>query len=801
MSEAKNQQPPKQQSKDNALFWAVSRNDAALIRQILKDGANVNACDEYGHTPLFMAAHRGNLDIVTILLEHGAKVDILTKLNESALHAAAENGHLEIVKKLLNAGINANQKDNAGNKAEFYANDVIRAHIAKAAKPEAQALPEQKEERKEEKKEERKRRLPDPQNQKQRPPEPQEQKPNPALLGLAAEKGDVKAVRALLEQGLNVDAVDEVGQTALHWAAVRGHERVITTLLDHKANIDASNDFGVTPLHLAVSSQKTRAVIMLLTRGANARAQESLKGRTPLHQAVALERYTLSKESAESVDVQTARTIIRYLLEADLDSHWIKDHNGRIALQYSSRELAIHLARAETLLQATAIQEKFNEALDKTAARVGRALSGQKERKERKQALPEPRDQAQEERATALIQAARDGDERAVRSLLKPEAPEVDINATDSSRRTPLHWAVMGGREEIVTLLLHDGAHVNARDRFLNSSLHFAAMRGDTEMVMKLLQRGANIDAQNHLGRTALHEAAGFGRLGTVKCLLLAGANSKLQDGMGRTAAALCTDHYEISRYITTFPQRAHALAKLRAFLAAPEVRGVVAFPNIPRQLVMDYLDGDIDFDPRSFVAQILARLPANVRALLPDSLEENILWLFPSLEVAPDLGRAVAILHEQLLLLQYISVLYLSDEVGLGAILSIYTGIMLNSIIDQIPAALVATQPKPIADAKNSQQPLESKKSDAQEEINDNAQAAAEPAADVPAPAPAPAPAPTPTLPTPASASAFFGVSSARSALAAVAAPIAAPESESDSDSDEENAGRASPCGGCVLS
>ena len=66
-----------------------------------------------------------------------------------------------------------------------------------------------------------------------------------------ARKGDVEAIKVLLDKGANLEAVNENGQTPLHCAAREGHKKAIKVLLDKGANLEAVNEYGQTPLHRA----------------------------------------------------------------------------------------------------------------------------------------------------------------------------------------------------------------------------------------------------------------------------------------------------------------------------------------------------------------------------------------------------------------------------------------------------------------------------------------------------------------------------------------------------------------------
>src|SRR6185312_4762677 len=52
-----------------ALHWAVYRNDVGLIDRLLAAGANPNARNDYGSTPLALAAVVGNVEVIKKLLK------------------------------------------------------------------------------------------------------------------------------------------------------------------------------------------------------------------------------------------------------------------------------------------------------------------------------------------------------------------------------------------------------------------------------------------------------------------------------------------------------------------------------------------------------------------------------------------------------------------------------------------------------------------------------------------------------------------------------------------------------------
>jgi ankyrin repeat protein len=93
-------------------------------------------------------------------------------------------------------------------------------------------------------------------------------------LSEAARKGDVAAVKKLLDEGVNVDTKFRYGRTALSFAADRGHADVVKLLLDRGADINAKDTFyNATALIWAVNpaqertAKHTEVVRVLLAHG------------------------------------------------------------------------------------------------------------------------------------------------------------------------------------------------------------------------------------------------------------------------------------------------------------------------------------------------------------------------------------------------------------------------------------------------------------------------------------------------------------------------------------------------------
>ena len=97
----------------------------------------------------------------------------------------------------------------------------------------------------------------------------------------ACRKGELAGVRKYLQEGVNVNAANLAGWTALMLAAYNGHEEIVAVLVAGGAETDLqdSGDYGATALHWAASKGYLRIVEDLLAAGADA-SLKSKHGRT-----------------------------------------------------------------------------------------------------------------------------------------------------------------------------------------------------------------------------------------------------------------------------------------------------------------------------------------------------------------------------------------------------------------------------------------------------------------------------------------------------------------------------------------
>ena len=89
----------------DALFRATVEGNTDMVKSLVSSpGADVNATDERGSTPLLEAARYGHEDICRVLIAAGANFKAKDKDGKTALILAVQNNHDDVVRVLKQAG-------------------------------------------------------------------------------------------------------------------------------------------------------------------------------------------------------------------------------------------------------------------------------------------------------------------------------------------------------------------------------------------------------------------------------------------------------------------------------------------------------------------------------------------------------------------------------------------------------------------------------------------------------------------------------------------------------------------------
>ena len=108
-----------------------------------------------------------------------------------------------------------------------------------------------------------------------------------AALHVAAQRGHLDIIRALVQAGCSVDVRDGDGSTPLFAAVTAGRRAAADALLgEHGADVNACDDEGLSPLHEASNNADVGLVECLLAAGARVN-EAAASGATPLHMAAA----------------------------------------------------------------------------------------------------------------------------------------------------------------------------------------------------------------------------------------------------------------------------------------------------------------------------------------------------------------------------------------------------------------------------------------------------------------------------------------------------------------------------------
>jgi ankyrin repeat protein len=105
--------------------------DMSKVQDLIKRGADVDAINKMGVTPLHLASYNNSIETAKLLIERGADVDAKGNGGWTPLYQATLYNFIEIAKLLLDRGADVKAKDNDGYTPLHRASRWNRIEIAK----------------------------------------------------------------------------------------------------------------------------------------------------------------------------------------------------------------------------------------------------------------------------------------------------------------------------------------------------------------------------------------------------------------------------------------------------------------------------------------------------------------------------------------------------------------------------------------------------------------------------------------------------------------------------------------------
>jgi ankyrin repeat protein len=326
-----------------------------------------------------------------------------------------------------------------------------------------------------------------------------------ARLADAVMKGDHAAVRTLLQQKVDANAMGPDGTTALHWAVRSDDAETVDMLLRAGANAKAADRYGVTPLYLACVNGNAAVIVKLLDAGADANSidpasETALMTATRTGAADAMKALLDRGAKANATDAEFEETA---LMLAVREGHpaavkLLIDHGAQLG--------------GRTRTGATPAFRPPCKGTGCGSEGVGINRGGLPDRGIRA-ATPGG--------LTALLYAARDGRPKEAALLVEAGA---DVNQADPNAISPLLMAILNNHLDVAAYLLDHRANINADDFWgraplwaavdlrnldLDHGVDSGVDRGPVlDFIKVLIDRGANVNARTkevHPGRRWLY--------------------------------------------------------------------------------------------------------------------------------------------------------------------------------------------------------------------------------------------------------------------------------------------------------
>ncbi|KAG6901444.1 hypothetical protein C0995_011957 [Termitomyces sp. Mi166 len=264
------------------LHLAAKKGKLEVVQWLVDHRAKMNTMNENEETPLFIAGINENWEVVKFLVSRGQDVNAKNGNNETPLLTAAKFGELEVLKFLALERKNVNAKNKIettghspsatnetlqgvqwtlGNEAELDVTETYAmSEIMKSAEPVIS----------------------------------KRQRINARALHLSAGNGHLATVKWLIENGAQLDAINNNNATPLLRAARFGELEIVKLLASKGQDINTRAKDENTPLHVSAENGHLATVQWLVENGAQMNARNENKG-TPLLSAAWFGRLEIIK--------------------------------------------------------------------------------------------------------------------------------------------------------------------------------------------------------------------------------------------------------------------------------------------------------------------------------------------------------------------------------------------------------------------------------------------------------------------------------------------------------------------------
>ena len=316
----------------------------------------------------------------------------------------------------------------------------------------------------------------------------------PVDLLEAAERGDVEAVTAFIEDGADVDQVNSKDQTPLHLAARYGNDEIVKLLVNNGAQVDPVDAEGQQPHHIAIPHGFFDTFTLLVELGADPNARIGA-GTSLLHfgaysgTAEAIEFMIAAGCDPNAEDKDGARPlhaaafagkkdIVEALAKHDADVN-AGDVTGTTPLHLTAQQGHVYVCRALLKLGADPTQEDNNGATALSVAthtNSGAVLAEMLQTLKGRKAKKALRKRIGPNEETLLHYAARTGNLDVTKTILAH--PKTEVDAVSKDGHTALILAAMSGNYKVCKAIIQAGA-----DATIHSSIDLiaAADAGDVK--------------------------------------------------------------------------------------------------------------------------------------------------------------------------------------------------------------------------------------------------------------------------------------------------------------------------------